>query len=148
MVEGHGVHRSAFQHRRKLLGRRFYAVSPSGRFKEGAAAISGRVLVRVEVHGKELFHFWSKPGGSGETAADDLVVVRIHFGMSGRFLTTAGASLLSEATDKTRLRLMELPASGGEEVPGDELEGLVLQEGCAAQVSAQVCEHGGLELYE
>ena len=51
MVEGHGVHRVAAQHRKRLKGLRFTAVSPNGRFEEGAAAINEKVLRDVHAHG-------------------------------------------------------------------------------------------------
>lgn len=61
MVEGHQCHRLAHAHRRLLVGKRFEAVSPNGRFADGAAAISGKVLSRIEVHGKNLFYFFGTP---------------------------------------------------------------------------------------
>lgn len=56
----------------------FEASSPNGRFAEGAAAITGRNLARIEAHGKNLFYFFITEG-------QEPVVVHIHFGMSGRF---------------------------------------------------------------
>eukprot|EP00775_Hariotina_reticulata_P002486 gene2486-2789_t len=58
MVEGHQCHRVGYAHRLLLLGKKFIATSPNGRFTEGAAAISGKLLTRVEVHGKNLFYFF------------------------------------------------------------------------------------------
>ena len=52
MVEGHQCHRVAHAHRKLLLGLRFKASSPNGRLREGAAALSGKFLRRIEVHGK------------------------------------------------------------------------------------------------
>lgn len=52
MVEGHQCHRVAHAHRRQLLGRRFKASSPNGRFTDGAAALHDQPLHRIEVHGK------------------------------------------------------------------------------------------------
>lgn len=49
MVEGHGVHRVAAQHRATLRGKAFVATSPNGRFTEGAAAVNGKTLEQVEV---------------------------------------------------------------------------------------------------
>ncbi|GLI68206.1 hypothetical protein VaNZ11_012540 [Volvox africanus] len=59
MVEGHQCHRVAAAHRQLLVGRSFIARSPNGRFKEGAAAINTKPLQRIEVHGKNLFYFFS-----------------------------------------------------------------------------------------
>ena len=39
MVEGHGVHRVAASARRHLVGKRFTATSPNGRFAHGAEVI-------------------------------------------------------------------------------------------------------------
>jgi formamidopyrimidine-DNA glycosylase len=43
----------------------------------GAAAIDGKPLYRIEVHGKNLFYFY------GDATAP--VVMLVHFGMSGAF---------------------------------------------------------------
>ncbi|KAF5827875.1 hypothetical protein DUNSADRAFT_18593 [Dunaliella salina] len=40
MVEGHQCHRVAAAHRRLLVGKRFQAKSPNGRFQQGAEASS------------------------------------------------------------------------------------------------------------
>ena len=84
MVEGDGVRRTANNHKKYIKGQRFKAVSPNGRFTDGAAAIDGKILYRVEAIGKNLFQFYSDDAnGTGE-----VVVVRIHFGMIGRFRYT------------------------------------------------------------
>jgi hypothetical protein len=49
MVEGHQCHRVAHAHRRTLLGRVFRCTSPNGRFAEGARALDGKRLTRIEV---------------------------------------------------------------------------------------------------
>lgn len=72
MVEGPECHRVAAAHRRELVGKNFKATSPNGRFADGAAAISGRALDRIEVVGKNMFYFFGD------------VVVRVHFGMAGQ----------------------------------------------------------------
>lgn len=59
-VEGHQCHRVAYAHRKLMLKRSFVAVSPNGRFTDGAAAIDGVPLQRVEVHGKNLFYFFAQ----------------------------------------------------------------------------------------
>lgn len=103
MVEGDGCHRVARDHRLSLVGRKFTAKSPNGRFKAGAKAImsAGGVLLRIEVHGKNLFYFF------GKAKASPTVVVHIHFGMAGAFAaykrevpeTTPNTRLLLESTD-------------------------------------------------
>jgi hypothetical protein len=50
MVEGHSVHRIAAAYRSRLVGRAYKAMSPNGRFGDGAKAIDGRQMSRIEVH--------------------------------------------------------------------------------------------------
>merc|ERR1712086_208049 len=90
MVEGDECHRIKHQHQAELVGKRFKADSPNGRFTEGAAAISGQTLDRIEIHGKNLFYFF------GPT------VVHIHFGMAGQFAVYKKAP---DPKPATRLRL-------------------------------------------
>lgn len=99
MVEGDGCHRVAAEHRKTLVGRKFAAQSPNGRFKAGAAAIvqAGGVLLRIEVHGKNLFYFFGAKG------AAPTLVVHIHFGMAGAFAVYQEEE--PEPTATTRLRL-------------------------------------------
>ena len=59
MVEGHGVHRVAASARRHLVGKRFTATSPNGRFAHGAEVIDGKELKRVDAIGKNLFYFFN-----------------------------------------------------------------------------------------
>ena len=88
MVEGHSVHRIASRFRTQLVGKKFAASSPNGRFAEGSQAIDNRVLSRMEAVGKNLFAFFSPEEAIAST--DDDVVVHVHFGMSGacRYLIT------------------------------------------------------------
>ena len=82
----------------------------------GAEAINGKVLSRIEVHGKNLFYFF----GEGPEAA----VMHIHFGMSGRFRVSPLPA--PEFTPTTRLQLLN-----------EEL-------GVAAHLSAMTVQHGDL----
>ena len=59
MVEGHSVHRIAASHTRRLVGLRFKASSPNGRFTEGAKQIDGREFRRIEAIGKNVSLFRS-----------------------------------------------------------------------------------------
>ena len=102
MVEGHGVHRVAVTHRRALVGKRFAATSPNGRFEQGARAIDGEPLRKIEAIGKNLFYFYGDASASNR--AETSKVVHVHFGMSGRFGVFA-ADTAPEATANTRLRL-------------------------------------------
>lgn len=74
--------------------------SPNGRFVEGAAAVDGRTLLSIEVHGKYLFYFFE-----GDA------VVHIHFGMSGRFsLLSPEVEPKSKEKETIRLMLVNLEA--------------------------------------
>lgn len=119
MVEGHSVHRVATMHRQRLVGKKFVAWSPNGRFKEGANAINGKVFSKIEAVGKNLFAFF----GDGD---DDLVVVHVHFGMAGNWAVYLEETP-PEPTGTNRLRL---------ECPG-----------IVADLSAMTVQHGGIELY-
>ncbi len=82
------------------MGHRFVCTSPNSRFAEGAAAINGKVLSRIEVHGKNLFYFFSSDPAPA-TATD---VVHIHFGMSGAFKVLALPG--PEPRETTRLAMI------------------------------------------
>jgi len=107
MVEGHSVHRVATLHRQRLVGKRFQATSPNGRFKDGAAAINGKVFSRIEAVGKNLFAFFGGSGDKKETKDNDpLVVVCVHFGMAGAWSVFHGDDdEAPEPTKTNRLRL-------------------------------------------
>lgn len=72
MPEGHSVHRIARQFQRNFVGKNVGASSPQGRFAEGAAAISGRLMNDAWAVGKQLFLAFE--GGD---------FVRIHLGIYG-----------------------------------------------------------------
>lgn len=62
----------------------------------GAQAVDNTLLLRIEVHGKNLFYFF------GDVITPH--VVHIHFGMSGAFKTMTLPG--PEPTDTTRLTLV------------------------------------------
>lgn len=107
MVEGHQCHRVAAAHRKLLVGHAFKATSPNGRFSEGAEAINNRPLSKIEVHGKNLFYFFSKASTPSskklQTPPSVHDIVHVHFGMSGAFKTMSPPG--AEPTPTTRLRL-------------------------------------------
>ena len=77
MPEGHTVHRIAGLFRELFQGHTIHASSPQGRFREGAALISGLVLEQSEARGKQLFlHFESDR------------IVRVHLGIYGAWDVT------------------------------------------------------------
>ncbi|KAK9791837.1 hypothetical protein WJX73_006548 [Symbiochloris irregularis] len=121
MVEGHQCHRVAHAHRRSLVGHKFKAHSPNQRFTEGAAAITGKPLYRIEVHGKQLFYFFGDKTNP--------VVMQIHFGMSGAFRTMT-LEKARETRETTRLVLEDTTA------------------GLLAHLSAMTVQYGDQAFYE
>ncbi len=94
MPEGHTLHRLA-RDQQELVGRRVEAISPQGRFSEGAARVDGRVVERIEAVGKHLLqHF------EGEA------VVHVHLGMRGKALRFQPVH--GEPLRQVRLRLTTL----------------------------------------
>ncbi|HVF05411.1 MAG TPA: DNA-formamidopyrimidine glycosylase family protein [Frankiaceae bacterium] len=94
MPEGHTIHRLARDHNAVLRGKALRLSSPQGRFASEAAALDGRVLVRVRPYGKHLFY----------ELGDD--VIHVHLGLYGKFETypqpapaPVGAVRLRIATD-------------------------------------------------
>ncbi len=73
MPEGHLLHRHAREHDAALAGRPVAVSSPQGRLD--TQALDGRVLERVEAHGKHLLDRFE--GG---------LAVHVHLGMRGLFL--------------------------------------------------------------
>lgn len=74
MPEGHTLHRLANSHQRRFAHAPVVVTSPQGRFADGAASVSGRVLTRASAWGKHLFHHYE--GGR---------VVHVHLGLYGTF---------------------------------------------------------------
>jgi endonuclease-8 len=77
--EGHTIHRLAARHRELFAGRRVTAGSPQGRFSDGAARLSRRVLRDTEAYGKHLLHHY------------DGVSLHVHLGLYGKFTDGTGA---------------------------------------------------------
>ncbi|CAE7040009.1 nei1 [Symbiodinium natans] len=121
MVEGDGCHRIAAQHRKQLVGRKMAARSPNGRFRAGAQAIvkSGGVLLKIEVHGKNMFYFFGLPGKAPS------LVVHVHFGLAGAFAVYTKEE--PELSKSIRLRLETVDQKGPHMV---------------AHLSAMVVKHG------
>jgi formamidopyrimidine-DNA glycosylase len=125
MVEGHSVHRVASLHTKRLVGKKFTAWSPNGRFTDGAKAINGKTFSRIEAVGKNLFAFFVDEEKKDQA---EEVVVHVHFGMSGRWAVYLNDEKPEEPTKTNRLRL-EFP-------------------GIVADLSAMTVQHGGIELYQ
>jgi endonuclease-8 len=94
MPEGHTIHRLANRHRELFAGRAVTAQSPQGRFADGAATLSGRVLRDTEAYGKHLLHHF----------AGDLIL-HVHLGLYGKF--TDGEAPAPEPVGQLRLRLSD-----------------------------------------
>ena len=80
MPEGHTIHRLAARHRDLFAGHKVDLTSPQGRFAEGAALLSGRLLTGTEALGKHLLHHYD----SGST-------VHVHLGLYGTVSDGAGS---------------------------------------------------------
>ena len=90
MPEGHLLHRHAREHTEALAGHALRVTSPQGRLD--TSALDGRVLERVEAHGKHLVDRFE--GG---------LAVHVHLGMRGLFLRYDDPAV--PAKGGTRLRL-------------------------------------------
>ncbi len=74
MPEGHVLHRAARLQGKRFAGHVVSAVSPQGRFADGAAQLNGQRLTGVDALGKHLFYRF----GSGD-------VLHVHLGLFGKF---------------------------------------------------------------
>ena len=133
MVEGHSVHRIASRFRSQLVGKKFAATSPNGRFLDGSRAIDNRVLSRMEAVGKNLFAFFTPDANTNGPEAKDDVVVHVHFGMSGAWSVFDYAKE-PDVKPTTRLRL--------EEVGGSQSSTKLI-----THLSAMTVQHGDVSLY-
>lgn len=116
MPEGHTVHRIARLFDSLFRGERVLATSPQGRFVQGAKALTGRVITRVQAQGKQLFIGW-----------DNDLVVRVHLGIYGAWdvatLEGGQARAGGPATDSlgaprvSRARLAEWESERSEDIP-------------------------------
>ncbi|MEM9968008.1 MAG: DNA-formamidopyrimidine glycosylase family protein [Pseudomonadota bacterium] len=75
MPEGHTIHRAARDHAAMIKGQRISALSPQGRFAEGAAQIDGAVCDDTGAIGKHLlYHFSNRQ------------ILHVHLGLGGYFV--------------------------------------------------------------
>ncbi len=91
MPEGHTIHRLARTLRARLVGQALGASSPQGPFAGGAVRIDGRVLDRVDAHGKHLF------------LGFDAEWVHIHLGLFGRVTVVDGPAPTPRGAVRLRL---------------------------------------------
>ena len=92
MPEGHVVHRQARALSRAFRGEAVVVDSPQGRFAEGAAAVTGRDVRRVDAFGKHLFIGF----------ADDRWI-HVHLGLFGKWRMGSGEA--PDVVGEVRLRL-------------------------------------------
>jgi DNA-formamidopyrimidine glycosylase len=92
MPEGHTIRHLATLHDNAFVGTAIKALSPQGRFAEGAAHLDGKTMTKATAHGKHLFlHF-------------DEDIVHIHLGLYGWFKLRKNKE--QQATENTRLRIV------------------------------------------
>jgi formamidopyrimidine-DNA glycosylase len=89
--EGHTIHRLARAVRARLAGQALAVSSPQGPFAPGGARIDGRVLARVDAHGKHLFL------GFGDEW------VHVHLGLFGRVTLADGPAPAPRGAVRLRL---------------------------------------------
>ncbi|MEM9584644.1 MAG: DNA-formamidopyrimidine glycosylase family protein [Pseudomonadota bacterium] len=92
MPEGHTIHRAARDHAALIGGQRVAALSPQGRFADGAAQIDGAVCTRTSAVGKHLLYHFS----NGQ-------VLHLHLGLGGYFVCQPQP--VDPPREVTRLRL-------------------------------------------
>ncbi len=114
MPEGHTIHRLARRHSRLLGGRTVTARSPQGRARDAAAVLDGRVLQRVDAHGKHLLYRF------GEDCT-----LHVHLGLYGRFrevgeVRGAPRLVLGDAGDAGTLLQLSGPIACGLLAPPQE----------------------------
>jgi len=114
-------------HRKRLVGKSFFAWSPNGRFTEGAKAINGKVFSRIEAVGKNLFAFFDIDKTANKDEGEESIVMHVHFGMAGNWAVYMNEDA-PEPTKTNRLRL---------EYPG-----------IVADLSAMTVQHGGIKMYD
>ncbi len=98
MPEGHVVHHQARRLGRVLSRRAVHADSPQGRFAAGAALVDGRVVRRVEAHGKHLFIGFATGDGPRATTW-----IHVHLGLFGKW--EFGRGDVPDPVGQVRLRL-------------------------------------------
>ena len=92
MPEGHTIHRAARDHGEMIAGQVISAISPQGRFVEGADVLSGATCESTSAIGKHLlYHF------------NNGFLLHVHLGLGGYFVTSAQPA--DPPREVTRVRL-------------------------------------------
>ena len=103
MPEGNETHRWAELHAAMFAGKKVKVDSPQGRFEDGAAQVSGRVLEGVTAVGKHIgydFGVVGKGANKGER-----LIMHVHLGLYGEF--KEGQQPLPEPRGALRMRLWD-----------------------------------------
>lgn len=123
MPEGHTIHRAARDHAGMIGGQTIAAVSPQGRFADGAAQIDGAVCDSTGAVGKHLLYHFS----NGQT-------LHIHLGLGGYFVCQTQPA--DPPRDVVRVRLESathaidiIGPNTCELIPSDEMEAFTLRYG-------------------
>ncbi|MEO0751950.1 MAG: DNA-formamidopyrimidine glycosylase family protein [Pseudomonadota bacterium] len=95
MPEGHTIHRAARDHAAMIQGQTVSAMSPQGRFADGAARIDGAVCEATGAVGKHLLYHFS-----------NALTLHIHLGLGGYF--RCHTQPVDPPREVTRLRLETL----------------------------------------
>jgi endonuclease VIII len=90
--EGNVIHHQARRLGRAFTRRAVVVDSPQGRFADGAARVSGRVVRKVEAHGKHLF-----------IGFDNRLWIHVHLGLFGKW--RIGRGELPDPVGQVRMRL-------------------------------------------
>ncbi len=123
MPEDHTIHRAARDHADMIAGKSVSAISPQGRFADGAAKISGAKCNRTSAVGKHLlYHF------------DNGWVVHVHLGLGGYFVCQPQPA--DPPRDVVRMRMEStthaidiIGPNTCELLPGDSMEAFRLRYG-------------------
>jgi endonuclease-8 len=91
MPEGHTIRHLATTHSYGFVGTQIKAISPQGRFAEGAAKLNCQTMTDTTAHGKHLFLHFEKD------------ILHVHLGLYGWF--TLRKFKNQETKDSTRLRM-------------------------------------------
>ncbi|MDO4900302.1 Fpg/Nei family DNA glycosylase [Actinomyces sp.] len=91
MPEGHTVHRLARALTELYGGQRLTVTSPQGRFTDGAACLSGQVLLGGQAYGKQLLLPFAS-AADVPIDSPDVTWLRIHLGLYGSWTFNGDAS--------------------------------------------------------
>ena len=114
MPEGHSLRRLALTFDEWFVGSTCELTSPQGRFTDGAALLSGRVMGQAHSVGKHLFLRFDAQGSDDPQGSDTSLWLHVHLGLYGAWkfygeddsalAASIGAPRLPDETTESRLR--------------------------------------------